>query len=131
MKHKSAPRSMLMAAGTAAVFAVAGATAAQPTDIRGTVTFNGGAAIPKGHIEISLKDTASGKKAGGPATTAALESDGGARTIEFLLPADPAASPTPEVVARLERADGWLLARGSAMVKPGAPVEITLHTVMY
>lgn len=133
MKRKSAPRSILMAAGTAAVFAVAvaGATAAQPTDIRGTVTFDGGVVIPKGHIEISLKETASAKNAASPATAAALESDGGARTIEFSLPADPATSSAREVVVRLEREDGWLLARGSATIKPGAPVEITLFTVMY
>jgi hypothetical protein len=34
-------------------------------------------------------------------------------------------------VVRLERADGWLLARGSARIEAGAPVEVTLNTVMY
>jgi hypothetical protein len=31
----------------------------------------------------------------------------------------------------LQRADGWLIARGSAQVQAGAPATITLHTVMY
>ena len=42
-----------------------------------------------------------------------------------------AGAPTQQIVARLEREDGWLLARGSAQIEPGAPVEITLFTVMY
>ena len=36
-----------------------------------------------------------------------------------------------QVVAELQRADGWLLARGSAQVEGDLAVEITLYTVMY
>ena len=49
----------------------------------------------------------------------------------------PLPSPIPgtapiEIVAVLERDDGWLLARGSAMIdEPGAPVTITLFKAMY
>jgi hypothetical protein len=34
-------------------------------------------------------------------------------------------------VARLERADGWLVARGSAELEAGSPVSVTLNAVMY
>jgi len=35
------------------------------------------------------------------------------------------------IVARLERADGWLLARGNAKVTVGMPADITLFRVIY
>ena len=47
-----------MTAGVAAVAAAAGPVAAQSNDIRGAVTFEGGAAIPEGHLEIYLEDPA-------------------------------------------------------------------------
>ncbi len=34
-------------------------------------------------------------------------------------------------MARLERADGWLLARGSAPLNAGSPVPVTLYAVTY
>jgi hypothetical protein len=46
-------------------------------------------------------------------------------------PASSTSSPTLRIVARLERADGWLLARGSAQLEAGAPVHVTLNVVMY
>jgi hypothetical protein len=36
-----------------------------------------------------------------------------------------------QIVARLERADGWLVARGSARFEAGSPVYVTLSAVMY
>ena len=50
--------------------------------------------------------------------------------VAFTLAA-PADAPATQVVARLEREDGFLLARGSAALEPGAPTTITLYTVMY
>jgi hypothetical protein len=62
-----------------------------------------------------------------------IESDGGSKTIAFSLspPASSTASPTLQIVARLERADGWLVARGSAQIKAGSLVYVTLNAVMY
>ena len=126
-------RTVLMAAGVAAVAAATGAAAAQSTDIRGAVTFVGGKAIPEGQLEIYLEDPAIQDSARRRAANTSLKREGGAKTIEFSLPlpASSTASPTLQVVARLERADGWLVARGSAQFEAGSPVHVTLNTVMY
>lgn len=125
-------RLIILIAGAAAVAAVAGPVAAQSADISGAVTFEGGKAVPEGYLEIYLDDPASrgGELAAARTRT---KSDGGSKAIAFSLstPARAVASPTIEVVARLERADGWLVARGSAAFEPGAPVTVTLNTVMY
>lgn len=129
-------RTVLMAAGVAAVAAAAGAAgaaAAQSTDIRGAVTFVGGKVIPEGHLEIYLEDPAIQDSARRRAAKTSLKSEGGAKTIEFSLPlpANSTASPTLRIVARLERADGWLVARGSAQFEAGLPVHVTLKAVTY
>ena len=128
MKRPTDRRTVLMAAGVAAVAAAAGSVAAQSTDIRGAVTFEGGAVIPEGHLEIYLEDNARRR-----AAETRIKSDGKSKTMEFSLspPASATASPTPQIVVRLERADGWLLARGSAQFEAGSPVYVTLNTVMY
>ena len=133
MKRMTDRRTVLMSAGAAAVAVAAGPAAAQSTDIRGTVTFEGGKAIPEGFLEIYLEDTGIEDNARRRLAKTRVESDGGSRAIEFALsaPASPTASPTLQIVARLERADGWLLARGSAQVEAGAPVYVTLNAVMY
>jgi uncharacterized lipoprotein YbaY len=133
MKRSTDRRTVLMAAGAAAVAAAAGAVAAQPTDIRGAVTFEGGAVIPKGHLEIYLEDPAVQDKSQRRAAETRIESDGGSKAIDFSLssPASTTASPTLRIVARLERADGWLVARGSTQVEAGSPVHVTLNVVMY
>jgi len=128
MKRPTDRRTVLMAAGVAAVAAAAGSVAAQSTDIRGAVTFEGGAVIPAGHLEIYLEDNARRR-----AAETRIKSDGKSKAMEFSLspPASATASPTPQIVVRLERADGWLLARGSAQFETGSPVYVTLNTVMY
>jgi len=133
MKRPTDRRTVLKTAGAAAVAVVAGAVAAQSADIRGAVTFEGGKAIPEGFLEIYLEDTAIQDNARRRAAETRIESDGGSKAIEFSLspPASSTASPTLQIVARLERADGWLLARGSAQVEAGAAVNVTLNTVMY
>lgn len=124
--------SPLLAAGllAAGIGAAAPSTAAQAAEIGGTLFYEEGDKIPEGRIEIML-ETSTGKAAIGTATR--LESSGASKAITFSLPApDQAATPQIlRIVARLERADGWLLARGSAKVKAGAPVDITLFRVMY
>jgi len=122
-----------MSAGAAAVAAAAWPVAAQPTDIRGAVMFEGGAVIPAGQLEIFFNDPAIRDHPERRAARTRIKSDGRSRAIAFSLspPANPTASPTLQIVARLERADGWLLARGSARFEAGAPVQVTLNTVMY
>ncbi len=133
MKRPTDRRTVLMAAGAAAVAAAAGTVAAQSTDIRGEVTFEGGAVIPEGHVEIYLEDPAIQDNARRRAAKTSIESDGKSKAIAFSLspPASATASPTLRIVARLERADGWLVARGSTQFEAGSPIHVTLNTVMY
>lgn len=133
MERLAERRKMLLAAGTAAVTVVAGAVAAQSTDIQGTIEFEGGAAIPKGHIEISITDPAMRDNVQHEALTTRLESHGDSRIIGFSLslPSSAVVLQRANIVARLERADGWLLARGGAKVDAESPVQITLYTAMY
>lgn len=119
-------RTILLTAGAVAVAAATSPVAAQSVDVRGTVVFEGSAPIPKGQLEIYLRHRAKDKARRRAATTS-VQSDGGSNSISFSLPAA-GASQSPaklKIVARLERADGWLLARGSAQVKQGLPVSIT------
>jgi hypothetical protein len=136
MKSLTNRRTLLMAAGVLAVgtSVLAEAGAAQSADIRGTVTFEGNEVIPKGNIEIYLDDPAvSDPAARALAPKTQLKSNGKAKEIVFSLslPASATTSPTRQIVARLERGDSWLLARGSARLRGGTPIAITLNTVMY
>jgi uncharacterized lipoprotein YbaY len=133
MKRATHRRTVLMAAGAAALAAATGTAAAQSVDISGDVTFKGGAAIPEGQIAVYLEDPAIQNSAQRRVTETHVNSDGGSKMIGFSLsvPASAAASPTLQIVARLERADGWLLARGSAQIAPNAPVSVTLKEAVY
>lgn len=126
-------RAMLLAAGTAAVVAVARRGFAQSTDIRGTVAFDGGDVVPEGRIEIYVENPAVQGKARRAEPATRLESNGKSETIEFSLPPPPSTTVAKgtRIVARLERADGWLLARGSAGFEIGSPITVTLYPVMY
>jgi hypothetical protein len=99
----------------------------------GTITFEGGKAIPEGRIEITLEDKAVDDAALRRVAETTIDSDGGAQSIAFTLSPLPSFAPLPtlQIVARLERADGWLVARGSAQVEAGSPVTVVLNTVMY
>lgn len=122
-------RGLLMAACMAGVAAFAGPAVAQSPGIRGEIGYEGGAIIPEGEIEIRLEGADSEDSA---EQAMRLRSDGKSTTIDFVLPASGGASPPLEIVARLERADGWLVARGSARAEsPGAPVHLTLNRAMY
>ncbi len=133
MKRPTDRRTVLMTVGAAAVAAAASSVAAQSTDIRGAVAFESGAVIPKGHLEIYLEDTAVRDSARRRATETRIKSDGGSKAIAFSLtaPGSLGVSRTLRIVARLERADGWLVARGSTPLKAGEPVRVTLNPVMY
>lgn len=124
-------RTILIAAGAAAVAAAAAPVAAQSAEIRGAITVAGGGVVPEGRVSIVLEDPGMG--AGARLAETGIDSDGGSRTIAFTLSRPPgvAASPTLRLVARLERADGWLLARGSPAVGAAARVDVTLEPVAY
>lgn len=125
-------RAVLVAVGTAAMAAASGSVTAQSSDISGIVEFENGEAIPKGQISVYLEDPAQQTQARS-LSAAEVKSTGGAKTVEFTLaPASSGRSSAPmQVVAQLQRADGWLLARGSVDYQAGTPVRITLYTVMY
>ncbi|MGF9763161.1 hypothetical protein AAII07_49270 [Microvirga sp. 0TCS3.31] len=133
MKRPTDRRTVLLAAGAAAVAAAVGPVTAQPADIRGAVTFEGGAVIPEGFLEIYLEDSAIRDKSRRRVTKTRVKSDGRIKSIAFSLslPASATASPTLQIVARLERADGWLVARGSAQSAAASPVYVTLNAVVY
>jgi len=131
MKRVTVRGTRLLAAAVLAMFTTAQTTVAQTSFVSGTVRFHSEKAIPKGQIEIFLKGLE--KNAGANVVKTQLKSDGGSRAIAFSLelPVNLKSSPSQQIVARLERADGWLLARGSARFEIDTPVEITLNTVMY
>ncbi len=129
-KRPTDRRAVIIAAGAAAVAAVGG-VAAQSVGLHGRIILKGGAVIPEGRLEVYLDDPAVRDRAqqGSPRTS--LKSDGKSATIHFSVPTPAVASPTLRIVARLERADGWLLARGSARFEAGAPLEVALRAVVY
>jgi uncharacterized lipoprotein YbaY len=131
MKRPTDRRTVLMIA--AAVAAAGGPVAARSAEVRGAVTFEGGAVIPEGHLEIYLNDLAIQDSARRRTAKTRIMSDGRSKAIPFSLspPASSIPSPKLQIVARLERADGWLIARGSAQFEVGSPVYVTLNAVMY
>ncbi len=130
MKQPTNRRTVLAAAAMAAVAAASGTAVAQSPDMRGDITFAGGKAIPEGEIEIYVEDPAIQDSAQRRVAETHVNSDGASNTIAFSL-AQPADAEKMQIVARLTRADGWLIARGSVQVALNAPVTITLKQVIY
>ena len=126
-------RQVLMITGAAVAAAAAWPVTARSTEMDGTVTFEGGKAIPEGYLRIYLEDPAIDDEGLRRVAETRIESDGASTAIAFALspPAGLDAASPLEVVVRLERADGWLLARGSTRVEADAPIEVTLNIVMY
>lgn len=124
-------RAVLVAVGAAAVAAIAGRVSAQAAHVGGRVAFQGGAVVPEGRLEIYVDDPAVPDRSRGRGPRTRLASDGKSTAIDFSLTSPGPASPTSRIVVRLERADGWLLARGSARLEAGSPVEVTLNAVAY
>ena len=131
MMRPTSRRTVLLAAGAAIVTATVEAGKAETSGLRGTVSFAGGAAIPKGVVTVYLEDAAAGDGADLDGATTTLESDGKSRRIGFALAATGTGSRSREVVAELERADGWLVARGSSGVDGQSAVEIVLNAAIY
>ncbi|AHD08602.1 hypothetical protein [Phaeobacter gallaeciensis] len=132
MPHHPHRRTLLLGAAGFALTALTYRAKAQSEVVQGRLTFAGDAKIPKGRISISLSNPGQ-PDTSDPALEFDLISTGRAKRIDFTLSsaALSALSPTLQVVARLERADGWLIARGSTRLAAGARLDITLNTVMY
>jgi len=126
-------RSLILGASAAALAAFVHRGAAQPEAVRGVVIFANDGKIPKGGIELFLTDPARRGAEEHRIAQATLHSNGTAERIEFAfeLPQPLPQSATRQIVARLERPDGWLIARGRAKLRAGVPVFIRLDTVMY
>lgn len=120
-------RALLGAVVAAAAAAPAAATA---DEIRGAVFARDGGAVPAGDLAITLEAADAPRR---PLAQTRGRSDGSARTVPFVLPqpSGAAAAGRLNVVVRLERADGWLLARGSAPLDADGKVRVALDPVMY
>lgn len=126
-KRPTGSRAVMMVAG----MAMATMATAQPDGIDVTVAFEGGAVIPEGRVEIYLDDPSSGGDARRRGDGAYVESGGKSKTLDVFLPTGAAGSPAREIVAVLEREDGWMLARGSATFEGHSSVRIVLDVAMY
>lgn len=133
MKAQPDRRTVLKLTGAAILAAAAHPVTASSTDMDGTITFEGGKPIPEGILAITLEDPAATDEPLRQVAETRIDSDGKSTSIAFALtpPASLIASAALQIVARLERADGWLLARGSAPFDPASPVTVALNTVMY
>ena len=133
MKRPNDRRTVLIAAGVAALAAATGTVAAQPTNLFGQIKFAGDRPVPEGSLQIHLEDTGIQDTALRRLAQTHLTSSGSAKTIDFSLmwPKTDAISPGLQIVARLTRPDGWLIARGSAPVGAAPQVTITLKDVVY
>jgi hypothetical protein len=133
MKRPTNRRAVLMAAGATALVAATRTATAQSVDVRGAVTFKDGAAIPEGNIEIYIEDLAIQDRTQRRIAETRVISGGWAKMLDFSLgrPASSTASPSLQIVVRLERPDGWLVARGSASLDTTSPVNVTLKEVSY
>jgi uncharacterized lipoprotein YbaY len=133
MKAQPDRRTVLKFTGAAILAAAAHPVTASSTDMDGTITFEGGKPIPEGILAITLEDPAATDEPLRQVAETRIDSDGKSTSIAFALtpPASLTASAALQIVARLERADGWLLARGSAPFDPASPVTVALNTVMY
>ncbi|WP_372573655.1 hypothetical protein [Ruegeria jejuensis] len=126
-------RIIWIAASALAVSVIAPPVGAQTKDIRGSILYEDNGKIPEGRVFIYLENPAVQYKTRAIVPKTSVNSDGKSRVIEysFSWPARLKASPELRVVARLERDDGWLIARGSAPFKTGAPAKITLNQALY
>ncbi|WP_405117430.1 hypothetical protein L0Z64_05705 [Phaeobacter sp. BS23] len=129
MPHHPHRRTLLLGAAGFALTALTYRAKAQSEVVQGRLIFAGDAKIPKGRITIFLSSLGQ-PGTSDPALEFDLISTGRAKRIDFTLSsaALSALSPTLQVVARLERADGWLIARGSTKLPEQAPRSISPST---
>ena len=133
LKRPTDRRTVLIVAGVAALAAATGTSSAQTTDLVGEIRFTHDTVIPAGQIEVYLEDLAVQDRALRRVAETRVNSDGASKMIGFSLsrPASLTDTPTLQIVVRLQRADGWLIARGSTPIDVNAPVQVTLNEVMY
>jgi hypothetical protein len=126
-------RTVIANAGAAFIVLAASKFANASSSIRCKIYFEGNTAIPEGEIDVAIEDTAVQNSNENQIPNVRLSSSGKSQVIEFDLPI-PSAVETPstlQIVAYLERKDGWLLARGSAAFSVDMANEIELFKVMY
>ncbi|HEY5820198.1 MAG TPA: hypothetical protein VIU14_17710 [Mesorhizobium sp.] len=135
MARQPTRRKVLTTLGaTALAAATEPSSAGGLVEIRGDVTYSTGGPIPEGYLKIRLEDPNGGSKAQRRIAEVHVKSSGAVDTEPFVLNAPRSrveGSAPLEVVARLEREDGWLIARGSQHFRGSGPVSVTLNTVMY
>lgn len=127
-------RNLLKTAGATALTVATAQAAAQSGEVRGTVTFSDGSQIPAGYLKVRLEDPTVRNKAQRRLAEVRIKTKGADKAVPFVLAASAdssTASAKLEIVARLEREDGWLIARGSAQFEAGRAVNVTLNTVQY
>ena len=122
-----ADRRKLLIATVAATVAATWPASAGPAEIAGTVTLAGGGAVPAGVVVVYAEDPAARQRL----AETRIASEGRARSIPFALPVPATMPPGLRAVARLERANGWLVARASAPIAVDAPLRLVLAIVAY
>ncbi len=95
------------------------------------IEFVDGAVIPAGGLRLLLDTAGTGGDAARTALPDPIESDGTSRELIVPLPGPVPALASRRVVARLEGADGRLLARGTATLAPDGPTTVVLYETMY
>ncbi|MTH99398.1 hypothetical protein [Roseibium sp. RKSG952] len=135
MRHLFDRRMLMIATGllAAGIGSTSETAMAQPALVHGTVTFAGNEHIPEGRLVFDLREMENRNNLDELADNAPLQSTGKQGEISYSVNLPAALKPSNKlvIVARLERADGWLIARGSARLAPDQPADITLHKVMY
>ena len=104
--------------------------AAAQTALDATLVSANGEAIPEGEIVVIFEGAESVPQSRRAAPEMRFKSEGEAKAVKVSLPEVPSGA-NVQIVATVERADGWLLARGSAKLRDDGRVEVMLHQVMY
>ena len=125
---------MTAALGSASSMAQGQQGASPHQSISGTISFAEHAKIPKGELKLYLGGTSHSNQRIELKLLSPLKSSGAKTSITFAASfPQMSQSATPiQLIARLERSDGWLIARGSVLMSyPETQQNITLFPVMY
>ena len=123
-------RALLLGTGAAVMLTAAGGP---PRDLRVVLEMADGGPMPKGRIEVFLRDPARPDDPRLAKTKVQVVGTGKDRRIAVDIPLQdaPEITPTLQVVAQMSRKDGWLLARGSAGLATDQQPTVILHQVVY
>lgn len=103
-------------------------------NVSGAITFAEHAKIPKGELKLFLRETSQSHSKIELKLQDPLKSSGTVKSYAFMasLPKTLHSVTPLQLIAQLERSDGWLIARGSVLVSNiKAQQNITLFPVMY